>query len=108
AQPLVDLVVGRAAAEHDAGDVVAPLAPHELRDLVARLAVVDALDLPDVRLDTRVLQLQDRLAHQLRTDLAVVTVVAAADALERRRLRRNEELEEERAVALVQPLRQPA
>src|SRR5581483_5956251 len=108
AQPLVDLVVGRAAAEHDARDVVAPLAPHELRDLVARLSVVDALDLPDVRLDARVLQLQDRLEHQLRANLAVVTVVAAADALELRWLCRDEELEQELPVALVQPLRQPA
>src|SRR5205823_11792232 len=55
AQPLVDLVVGGAAAEHDARHMVAPFAARELGDLVARLAVVDALDLPDVSLDTAVL-----------------------------------------------------
>src|SRR4051794_33408701 len=35
AEPPIDEVIGRAAAEDDARDVVASLAAHELRDLVA-------------------------------------------------------------------------
>src|SRR4051812_12531740 len=108
AQPLVDLVVRGAAAEHDARDAVAAFAAHELRDLVARLAVLDPLDLPDVRLDAAVLQLQDRLHHQLRTNLGVVAILAAGDGLELRGLRGNEQLEEVLAVMLVQPLREAA
>src|SRR5579884_1762163 len=81
AQPLVDLLVGCAAAEDDARHAVATLAADELRDLPARLALVDALDLPDVGLDAAVLQLEDRLHHQLRPQLGVVALLAAADRL---------------------------
>src|SRR5579862_3549484 len=104
AQPLVDLRVGRAAPEHDARDAVAPFAANELCDLATRLAIVDALDLPDVGLDARVLQLEDDLHHQLGAKLDVVTVLAPVDARELRLLRRHEQLEQELAVPFVQPL----
>ena len=66
--------------------------------------LVDALDLPDVGLDALVLDLLDRAAHQLRAQLGVVAVGVAADRLELGRLGRHEQLEEELAVVLVQPV----
>src|SRR5439155_4263692 len=80
AQPLVHLRVRRTAAEDDARDAIAALAAAELGDLATRLPVVEALDLPDVRLDAAVLQLQDRLQHQLWAQLGVVAIFAAVDA----------------------------
>src|SRR5689334_13830361 len=74
-EPLVDLLVRSAAAEHDARDALASFATAELRDLAARLAIVDPLDLPDVGLDAGVLKLEDRLHHQLRPELRVVAVL---------------------------------
>src|SRR5215213_981944 len=55
-QPLVDLLVRGSATEHDGDDLLAALALARLLD--EHLAVgllVDALDLPDVDLDARVL-----------------------------------------------------
>src|ERR687896_2401660 len=53
AQPVVDLLVGRAAPEQDADDALAALARARLlRERLGVLARVDALDLPDVDFDT--------------------------------------------------------
>ena len=65
---------------------------------------VDALDLPDVDLDAEVLDLLDRAPHQLRAQLGVVAVGVAADRLELRVLGRHQQLEQELAVVLVQPV----
>ena len=65
---------------------------------------VDALDLPDVDLDAVVLDLLDRAPHQLRAQLGVVAVGVAADRLELVVLGRHQQLEEELAVVLVQPV----
>ena len=51
--------VGAPRAEHDAADAVAPAGAGLLGDHLAVLAAVDALDLPDVGLDARVLELGD-------------------------------------------------
>ena len=59
-------------------------------------------------LDAAVLELQDRLHHQLRPQLGVVAVGVAADALELRRLGGHEQLEQVLAVMLVQPLGEAA
>ena len=68
------------------------------------LALVDALDLPDVDLDAVVLDVLDRLLHQRRAQLGVVAVAVAADRLELVLLGGDEQLEEELAVVLVQPV----
>src|SRR4029079_18698416 len=106
AQPLVDLLVARAAAEEDADDALAPGALPCLAGEHLRVgALVDALDLPDVDLDAEVLRLLDRAAHELRPQLRVVALLVAA---ERRQLllgRRHEQLVEERAGGLTQTVR---
>ena len=69
AQPFVDLRVRGTTAEHDARHVVAAAVPDEVRDRVARVAVVDALDLPDVGLHPARAELEDRIHHQPGTEL---------------------------------------
>ena len=67
-------------------------------------ARVDALDLPDVDLDAEVLAVLDRAAHQLRTQLGVVAVGVAADGLELVVLGGHEQLEQEQATVVVEPV----
>ncbi len=74
------------------------------RDPLAVLLRVDALDLPDVRLDAGVLELDDRAPHQLGAQLGVVAVGVAADLLELASSAGHEQLEEELAVVLVEPV----
>ena len=96
-----------------AADVVAAAALHRRDDLLAVLGRIDPLDLPDVGLDTGVLELVDRLDHQLGAELAVVPLLVAADLLELGLLGGHQELEHELARAAgvqvvgepLQPLR---
>src|SRR5690606_26205011 len=106
AQPLVDLRAVGAAPEHDAGDAVTAARARLRGDPPAVLGRVDALDLPDVRLDPGVLDLLDRLDHEIRAQLAVVAVGVAVDLRELLLRRRYEQLEEELPVTLVQPVRE--
>ena len=102
---MVDLLVGRAAAQQHGGDALAALAGAGLLDQHLRVLLrVDALDLPDVDLDAEVLDLLDRAPHQLRAQLGVVAVGVAVDRLELVVLGRHQQLEEEQAVVLVQPV----
>ena len=73
-------------------------------DPLAVLLGLDALDLPDVGLDARGLQLLDRAPHQLRAQLRVVAVRVAADLLQLGALGRHQQLEEELPLALVEPV----
>src|SRR3954464_4393854 len=108
AQPLVDLVVAGAAAEHHADDVLAPPAAARLPgEHLAVGALVHALDLPDVHLDAELLDLLDRAPHQLRTQLGVVAVRVAAGLLQLLVGGGHQQLEEELAVVLVEPVREP-
>src|SRR3954452_19860258 len=106
-KPLVDLLVARAAPQQDADDA---LAPGTLAGLLGEHlgvgALVDALDLPDVDLDAVILDVLDRAPHELGPQLGVVAVVVAADRLELRVGRGHEQLEQELAVVLVQPVGQ--
>src|SRR3954451_9887820 len=107
AQPLVDLLVAGAAPEQHADDALAPGPLAGLLGQHLRVgALVDALDLPDVDLDAVVLALLDRAAHQLGAQLRVVAVLVAADGLQLVLGSRHQQLEEELAVVLVQPVRQ--
>ena len=67
-------------------------------------ALFDPLDLPDVDLDAELLELRDRPAHQLRTQLGVIAVVVAADGGKLGFGRRDQQLEQEAAVVRVQPV----
>src|SRR6201999_1354854 len=100
-QPVLDLLVARAAAQEHALDVLAALAlAGLLSEHLGVLAGVDALDLPDVDLAAEVLDLLDRPAHQLGAQLGVVAVGVAVDLVELALLRRHEQLEEELAVVV--------
>ncbi len=54
-----------------------------------------------------VLDLGDRAAHQLRAQLGVVAVGVAVDRLQLRVLGRHEQLEEELAIVLLEPVAEP-
>ena len=98
---MVDLGVVGAAAEHDADDAVAPAGARLRDEHLAVRALFDALDLPDVDLDARVLDLGDRAAHQLGAQLRVVALDVAADGLQLRILGRHEQLEQELGLVLA-------
>ena len=100
-QPVVDLGVVGAAAEHDADDAVAAAGARLRDEHLAVGALVDALDLPDVDLDAGVLDLGDRAAHQLGAQLGVVAVGVAADRCQLGVLGGHEQLEQELAVVLL-------
>src|SRR5262245_31170067 len=104
-QPVVDRRVVRAAAQDDAHAAIAPAPAHGGRDRLAVLAPGEALDLPDVRLDAGLLQLADRGVHELRARLPV-PVLLAARGLDLLGRGRDQQLEQERAVVLVQPVAQ--
>src|SRR5262249_14879744 len=106
-EPVVDLLVRRAAAEEHALDALAAVALARLRGEHLRvLARVDALDLPYVDLDALVLEVLDHAPHELGAQLGVVAVGIAADRLELVVLGGHEQLEEEEAVVGVQPVRE--
>src|SRR5262249_50857673 len=65
-QPRLDLRLVLAPPEHDATDAGAAGSPGRRDHGLAVLRTVEALDLPDVRLDARVLQLVDRVDHVAR------------------------------------------
>ena len=107
AQPLDHLLFVLAAAEHDAADLLAAFAAGGLDQCQAVFAAVEPLDLPDVGLDAGVLQLVDRAAHQVGTQLQVVGLLVAADLGQLRRLGRNEQLEHEEPIVDVQIVGDP-
>ena len=61
-------------AEHDAAHPDAPIAPRGLGHCHAILTTVEALDLPEVWLDARLLELPNSLDHQRGTPLMVVAL----------------------------------
>src|SRR5581483_1849512 len=106
AKPVIDLLVGRGPSEHHAGHPVATSGASLLGDGLAVLPAVDALDLPDVRLDPGLLQLGNRVPHEPGTHLDIVLGLIASYRLELSRLGRNEQLEQELPPPLVQPVGQ--
>src|SRR5215213_6133945 len=82
-EPVVDLLVGGAAAQEHALDVLAARALARLcGEHLGVLAAVDALDLPDVDLDAGLLEVLDRAPHQLGAQLGVVAVGVAVDRVQ--------------------------
>ena len=106
-QPVFDLGVVGAAPEDHAADPVTPPGASLRDEHLAVRALIDALDLPDVDLDARILDLRDRPAHQLGAQLAVVALILAADASQLDVLGGHEQLEEELSPVLLQPVAQP-
>src|SRR5664279_453752 len=106
-QPRIDLGVVGATAEHHAGDALTAARTCLGDQHLAVGALVHALDLPDVGLDARVLDLGDRAAHQLGAQLGVIAVVVPADRLELGVLGGHQQLEQELAVVLLEPVAEP-
>src|SRR6266403_342779 len=100
-QPLAHLLLVLAPAEDDAADAVPAVAARGGDDPLAVLATVEPFDLPDVRLDSGILELADRLDHQSWPELQVVGLLVALEQLELRLLRRHQQLEHEPAPPLA-------
>ena len=93
-----------APPEHHTPHVLASASPRRLGDADAVAALVEPLDLPDVRLDAARLELADRVDHESRPQLAVVAVGVAADGRQLLLLGGHQQLEQERATRRVEPL----
>src|SRR5688572_27604017 len=93
-----------AAPEDDAGDIVPPVRANQLRNLLAVLAGIESLDFPNVRLHTRGVEVLDRPEHESWSNLPVVAALVLTDGLELAGLGRNEQLEKEFAISLVEPV----
>lgn len=74
---------GRAArslpAEDDAAHIAPPVAPCCIGDGFVVLRAVEAFDLPNIRLDSGVLELKNGAHHERRPELPVVHLGIAAD-----------------------------
>src|SRR6185436_12862855 len=71
-QPLAHLGLIFTPAQDDAADFAPALAARCCHDVLAVLAPVESLDLPDVGLNLGVLELLDHLDHQAGTELRVI------------------------------------
>ncbi len=106
AEPLDDLLLVLAAAQHNRADAIATVAAYCLDDLHAVFAAVQPFDLPDVRLDAEVLNFADRTDHQAGAHLQIVRLLAAG-LLELVGLGGHQHLEHVQPVVLMQVVGQP-
>src|SRR5215467_11685440 len=107
-QPLAHLFVVLASPQDDAADFVATAPVGSCHNLLAVLAAVQSLDLPDVRLHPSGLELLNGPDHQPRAQLPVVGLLVTLELLELRLLRRHQQLEHKQPAALaMQVVRQP-
>src|SRR5437899_10655250 len=100
-----------APSEDDAADAGAAGAPCRSDHGRAVLRAIEALDLPDVGLDPRILERVDRVDHVARPARPVVRALVAVELFELRLLRWHEELEHElppRAVQVLGQVAQPS
>jgi hypothetical protein len=74
-------------------------APRDSHNFLAVFAAVETLDLPGVRLNSRVLELPHCLDHKPQPELQVVRLLVPLEGVELRLLRRHQQLEHERAAA---------
>src|SRR5215470_16492553 len=100
-KPVSHFLIVLAAAENDATDPVAAGRPGRRYNLLAIVAPIETLNLPQIRFDAGVLELVDGLDHQARPHLAIIDLLIALELVELRPLRRHEELEHESTAVLV-------
>ena len=100
-KPISHLLIVLAAAENDATDPVAAGGPGRRYNLLAIIAPIEALNLPQIRFNAGVLELVDGLDHQARSRLTIVDFLVALELVELRLLRRDKELEHEQTAVLV-------
>src|SRR6202040_737392 len=100
-KPVSHLLIVLAAAENDATDPIAAGHPGRRYNLLAIVAPIETLNLPQIRFDTGVLELVDGFDHQARPHLAIIDLLIALELVEPRLLRRHKELEHEPTEVLV-------
>src|SRR6476661_834501 len=100
-EPVSHFLIILAAAENDATDPIAAGRPSRCYNLLAILAPIETLNLPQIRFDAGVLELVDGLNHQARPHLAIIDLLVALKLVELRLLRRHNELEHEPTAVLV-------
>ncbi len=105
--PLDDLRLVRAAAQHDALDAAAAFRPGLRHDFLAGWPAVQSLDLPDVGLHAASLQRRDGRHDEIGPQPAVVRTLITAEPIQLRLRRRDQQLEEKLALGVAQPVTQP-
>src|SRR6185503_8776536 len=100
-QPLAHFFVVFSTTKNDAADFVPSVAARRRHDLFAVRTPIESLDLPDIRFDARVLQLLDRLNHQLGTKFQVVNLPVPSEPVELRLLRGHKQLKHEAALTVA-------
>src|SRR5580692_1912241 len=94
-EPFANLLVVLAAPKHDAAHPLSPTGPSRGHDPRAIFAPIEALDLPDIRLDAGRLQLLDGDDHQPWPEFGVVSGRIALHPLELIWLRGHQQFEHE-------------
>src|SRR5215469_11927004 len=102
--PLKHLCLVCAAAEHDARDAAATLGTRLGYYLLAGSPAIQSFDLPDVRLDAARLQSRDGRDDEVGPQLAVVFTLVAAEPIQLRPRGRHQQLEEELALPVPEPM----
>src|SRR5580693_8934351 len=97
-QPLSHFLVVLPAAQDDTSHFVPPVAARRGHHRLAILATIEPFDLPDIRLDMRVLEFADRLDHKWWTDFQVVRLLVALHLVELSLLRGYQQLKHETAA----------
>src|ERR1700719_561439 len=90
-QPLAHFFVVLATSKNNTANFVPLTAMCCGHDRLAVLMAIESLDLPDIRLNPGVLQLSNRLNHQLRTKLQIIGFLVAVDPFELRLFRGDEQ-----------------
>lgn len=96
-EPFTNLGVTLAAPKNDAANGNTTIRPCRRYDLPAILSPIEALDLPHVRFDAKVLKLFDGADHQSRSQLPFISSVVASELVELCLFRGNQQLEHEPA-----------
>src|SRR5689334_21404028 len=100
-QPLVYFLVVLAAPKDDTADFVSAATACRRYDVLAILTPVEPLDLPNVRLDIRVLQFFDRFDHQPGAKFEVVGFLIVVEPFQLFLLWRHQELKHKATLALL-------
>lgn len=87
-----------AAAEHDAADMAPPITARHFDDPLAILPAIESFNLPDIRIDTGVLQRTNRLEHQSATNPPIEDLLVFFGAVHLCRRGGDQQLEHESLI----------
>ena len=100
-EPFAHLLVVFTTAEDDAAYLIAAPAAGSSHNPLAVFVPVEPFDLPNIRLNLRVLKLLNGLCHQPGAKLQIVGFLVSFELIELGLLRRNQQFEHEPAVTRV-------